>query len=211
MTSLPLKQLLCQCALCLAISGGSQATAASPQTQLADEIARLSEYKKIGHRLDAKVEGCVFHSRRWDPLPEGGEVLVGIASADLQTAAFTVPLTFRMRAKVLQEEGKPVDFLRNGSWVVDLDEGPEAGGAMEISGSDAFPIIREESVLRERTQSYIRSGDTRPSPRGDGKSYVFRDSTRLFIAYDQPGGGQQLRALEAALIEYQQTYCQNLS
>ena len=79
-------------------------------------------------------------------------------------------------------------------------------GSLEFQGR-AVPIVREEWVERDRTAAYIARGDTRPSPRGDGETYVFRDSKSLFMSFKDKDGAVQLRALETALMGYKADHC----
>ena len=181
------------------------ATAQSPN-ELISEIVTMSAFDKKEFRLDAEVKDCIYFSRRWDPLPDGTEMLVGVVSVDLRTAMVTVPIAFRPEVTAAVGGDVP-DLFREGSLVVHFGSDADAEGALEISGTDAHPLVREEWVGRSRTQSYIKRGVTRPSPRGDGQTYVYRDSERLFISYDQAGGAAKLRRLEAALLTYQATQC----
>lgn len=166
-------------------------------------IADLGE----GRRQEIELNDCAFLTYTFGPDAAGEERLYGIATVDLATAQLGDPLFFAAYVEGLPEHGDYEKVFREGSDVMHLTQDDAPPGQLGIAAAEDHPILREEWVGRPRTASFVREGVTTPSPRDDGESYVFRSTDRLALTYLFEGGAAQLRALEAAVLTYQESYC----
>lgn len=103
--------------------------------------------------------------------------------------------------------GREPGFRDQGNAIAYLGEGQTISGSLSVVGSKVYPILREEHVSRDRTKSAIRRGETRPSPRGDGKSNVFRDSTELSFRAKGKKRLARLEKFEQTFRRYQENFC----
>ncbi len=185
--------------------------AETSQASLARKIETLgANFDKDG-RVSVVLEGCLYQGMRWQSVAGGPEIVTGIASVDLRTAKIMFPEPFRVANELFVKEGKEPRFRSEGTAVAFSGEGDKIHGTFDFVGSKAHPIVREEHISRDNAQVAIRKRKARPSPRGDGKSYIFRDSVTLAISREGPKKVAQLRELEQALQQYQTAFCDRLS
>ncbi len=172
----------------LLLGGSAGCWADITRDDLSAEITRLSIYQKEMSRSEGEIRDCFFVTRRWDPTEGGSETLMGEVTVDLRHSLLETPFAFKDADESMSSQGIESRMFREGSNVAHLyksesDADEDAWGQISIRSTSEVPILREEPVTRERTQRYIERGETWPSPRADGESYVFRNSTSLALTF----------------------------
>ncbi|MEO0358512.1 MAG: hypothetical protein AAF386_09510 [Pseudomonadota bacterium] len=188
------------------------------QASLADQIEALSQHYLFSSRHRADLIDCQYISYRrdvdlsgrdlFDPTPidlNAADILMSVVTVDLRTAEIGVPQTLAPFVTPASDGGTSRHRVEEGSAIVYPDEDT---GWLHFIGTHDAPHLFEEPVHRDRTQLYIDAGDTWPSDRDDGASFVFRHQTQVFLKYQGAIDLERLRQLETALIAYQSQYCQ---
>lgn len=194
------------------------------QTELAARIIELNKFDIKTSRHDATLTECSLVSRRRDLFREGEEppeagqlnldnanILMGVVYIDLRTVTIDVPPGYEHMLKPLSETAPAIFVLKPGSSILFSAFDEDALALLPFTAPPENPIIREEAVHRSRTIAAIKRGETRPSDRGDGESFVFRDDDVVTFTAERPDQIDQLEELEKALLEYQDRFCRNLS
>lgn len=181
--------------------------AGETQGQMAETLGKLGSYPETDHRFQVTVKDCLYTSERWEALAGGPEMVTGIVTFDLRHVDLAFPELLRSANEYSESVGREPGFSDKGNAIAYLGEGHNISGSLSIVGSKAHPILREEHVSRDRTKQAIRRGETRPSPRGDGISYVFRDSTQLSFLAKGKKRVAQLEKFEQTFRRYQENFC----
>ena len=203
---------------------GLMAAEGLSQIDLAAHIMDLGKFDIETSRRDVTLTDCALVGRRLDLFREDEEppktdqlnlddakILMSLVYIDLRTVNIDVPTSYEPLLKPMAEDIPPIYRLKPASSILYAGDDNDATAILPFTADPANPIVFEEPVHRRRTKIHIKRGRTRPSSRGDGASFVFRDTDKVVFKAEGHEQVGRLVELEKALLEYQDRFCRNLS
>lgn len=175
-------------AVCVGVLMGlAQPAFSSGQETLAREIEDAATHAFEDERHTVEVDGCQLTTFRWRDRPDHGWVLWTSLKFDMVNAKLS---------EGGRETGQKYVYAL-------LDKGPpEKGIALVFFTMREGTLARQErSILRER------SGETQPSPRGDGTTHYFRDIDDFFFMMQGEGVETKTAIFAAGYEQYIADYC----
>lgn len=160
---------------------------ASGKDDLVQALESSGSHLFEDERLEIEVDGCQMTTFRWRELPEHGWILWTSFQFDMVDAQLDEDKRF---------PGKKYAYGK-------LEDGPpEVGFAL-------YAFTMREGTFTRQERSILRdpSGETMPSPRGDGTTHYYEWRNTMLISMKGSGVEEKAITFTTSYDEYVKEYC----
>ena len=173
--------------ICLASVLCASPATADRKAELIETLKRSGAHAFEDERREVEIDGCQMTTYRWRDRPDHGWVLWTSFQFDMAVAVLDKDTRFANKMHVYVK-------LRDGP--------PEIGFALY-----AFKMREGTLTRQERPIQRDPSGETEPSPRGDGTSHYYEWRDNMIVSITGPDVEEKAQTFTNSYNTYVKDYC----